>query len=100
MDAGRPELPNENFDAGGATIAGKHKGTDEAYARLLGKLADRQFAEVKPDLRDNILAYYEDLSPTNSAAATGKEKTERTKPLEQLDRLKAAPVVALASPMP
>jgi len=55
---------------------------------------------VKPDLRDNILAYYEDLSPTNSAAATGKEKTERTKPLEQLDRLKAAPVVALASPMP
>jgi hypothetical protein len=43
-DAGGSELPNENFDAGGATIGGKYKGADEAYAKLLGKLADRQFA--------------------------------------------------------
>ena len=39
--AGGSELPDENLDAGGAMIAGKYKGTDEAYAKLLGKLADR-----------------------------------------------------------
>jgi hypothetical protein len=96
VDAGRLELPNENLDAGGATIAGKYKGTDEAYAKLLGKLADREFAGVKPDLRQNILAYYEHLNPAILATSSKKEKAERTKLLDQLDRLKAASEAALA----
>ncbi len=37
VDAGPPELPNENLDVGGPDIAGKYKGTDEAYAKLLGE---------------------------------------------------------------
>ena len=48
VDAGGPDLPNENLDVGGATIAGKYKGTDEAYAKLVGKLADRKFAGMSP----------------------------------------------------
>ena len=91
VDAGGPELPNENFDVGGATIAGKYKGTDEAYAKLVGKLADRQFAGMPPELRQNILAYYKDLNPPVSAKSTKKEKAESTKLLDQLDRLKAVP---------
>ena len=91
VDAGGTELPNENFDAGGATIAGKYKGTDEAYAKLLGKLADRKFAGMQPDLRQNILTYYKDLSPSISARSTKKEKAEFTKLLDQLEQLKAAP---------
>ena len=75
VEAGGPELPNENFDAGGATIAGKYKGTDEAYAKLLGKLADRQFAGMKPELRLNILAYYKDLKPSDPARSTEKGKS-------------------------
>ncbi|HYM13131.1 MAG TPA: zinc dependent phospholipase C family protein, partial [Bryobacterales bacterium] len=39
-------LPNENFDVGLPTRAGKYKGADEAYAKLVGKLADRQFAGI------------------------------------------------------
>ena len=54
VDAGGTEVPNENFDVGGATIAGKYKGTDEAYAKLVGKLADRQFAGMQPDLRQKL----------------------------------------------
>jgi hypothetical protein len=73
VDAGGPELPNENFDAGGATLAGKYKGTDEAYARLVGMLADRQFAGSSVELRQNILAYYVDLKPPVSAKSTKKE---------------------------
>ena len=100
VDAGGPELPNENLDAGGATIAGKYKGTDEAYAKLLGKLADHQFAGMKPDLRQNILAYYKDLNPPIPAKSTKKEKAELTKLLEQLDRLKAVPEAVPAPQTP
>jgi hypothetical protein len=89
--AGGHELTNENLDAGGATIAGKYKGTDEAYAKLMGKLAEHQFAGMKPALRQNILAYYKDLKPSIPARSTQKEKADLTKLLEQLDRLKAVP---------
>ena len=57
-----------------ATIAGKYKGTDEAYAKLLGKLADRQFAGMQPDLRQNILAYYKDLNRPSPRRPPRKRK--------------------------
>jgi hypothetical protein len=100
VDAGGPDLPDENLDAGGATIAGRYKGTDEAYAKLLGKLADRQFAGMQPDLRQNILAYYKDLSPSPPAKSAKKEKAQLTKLLDQLDRLKAVPEAVPAPQVP
>ena len=100
VDAGGPELPNENFDSGAATVAGKYKGADEAYAKLVGKLADRQFAGIEPDLRENILAYYKDQSRTLPAKATNKERAELTKLLDQLDRLKALPAATATHELP
>ena len=100
VDASGPDLPDENLDAGGATIAGKYKGTDEAYATLLEKLANRQFAGMEPDLRQNILAYYKDLNPSIPARSTKKEKAELTKLLAQLDRLKAVPEAVPAPQAP
>jgi hypothetical protein len=91
VDAGGTELPNENFDTGGVTISGKYKGTDEAYSQLLGKLANRKFDGTEPDLRQNILAYYKDLSPSIPAKATKKERAQLTKLLDQIDRLKEVP---------
>ena len=85
------ELKNENLDSAAATIAGKYKGTDEAYAKLLGKLADRHFEGVTPDLRLNILAYYKDVQPTISAGSTGKENASRAKVLLEVGQLKALP---------
>lgn len=70
-------LPNENLDSGAATIAGKYKGADEAYAKLVGKLADCQFAGMKPDLRQNILAYYKDFNLSAPAKSTKKERKSR-----------------------
>jgi hypothetical protein len=90
VDADSLELPNENFDVGGPTRPGKYKGADEAYAKLVGKLADHQFAGMQPDLRDNILAFYKDLPPA-SAKSTQKETAESAKLQEQLDQLKAVP---------
>jgi hypothetical protein len=89
VDAGGPDLANENLDAGGATIAGKYKGTDEAYAKLVGMLAARKFSGMSPALRLNILAYYKDLKPSIPAKSTKKERAGLTKLFEQLDQLKA-----------
>jgi hypothetical protein len=89
VDVEGPELANENFDTGELTRLGKYKGTDEAYAKLLRKLADHKFAGVQPDLRQNILAYYQDLNPSIPAKSTKKEKAKLAKLLEQLHRLKA-----------
>lgn len=97
IDAGGTDLADENLDVGGPTIAGKYQGTDEAYAKLLGKLADRQFAGMQPDLRGNVLAYYKDLKPPTPTKSTKKEKTEFTKLRDQIDRLKAVPEVVPAS---
>ncbi len=96
VDAGAPELPNDNFDSGAATIAGKYKGADEAYAKLVGKLADRQFAGIEPGLRQNILVYYNGLNRSTLAKSTKKEKAELTKLLDQIDRLKGLPEVVPA----
>jgi hypothetical protein len=71
VDAGRVELPNENFDLGTPAAAGEYKGADLAYDKLLNKLAEHKFADVSPELRSNILAYYEDRKPP-AIPATGK----------------------------
>lgn len=96
VDAGKLELPDANLDAGGEAIAGKYKGTDEAYAKLLARFADRQFAGMQPDLRENILAYYKDLGPL-PAKSSKKERAQFSKLLEQIAGLKALPE-ALPSP--
>jgi hypothetical protein len=54
-------LPNDNFDVGEATKAGKYTLMDTAYAKLLHKL-DGHYTEIPPDLRSDILAFYGDLS--------------------------------------
>ena len=95
VEAGNLQLPNENIDIGEPPQAGKYKGADEAYAKLVGKLAEKQFAGISPDLRQNILAYYQDPVPPIDSGLTGKEKAESSKLLDELDRLKAVPVSAL-----
>ncbi len=91
--AGELELPNENFDVGELTPAGKYKGTDRAYDKLLGKLADRQFVGVSPELRSNVLAYYKDRKAPPSPP-TKKQSAEWMKLLDQLDRLQMETAIA------
>jgi Zinc dependent phospholipase C len=91
VDAGHPELPNENLDLGEPPLAGQYKGADEAYAALLGKLADKQFAATSPELRQNILAYYDGPKLSAPAGPTKRQPAESAKLLEELERLKATP---------
>jgi hypothetical protein len=56
------ELPNSDFDTGKQTKAAEYSLTDEAYAKLLGRLTERKFELTSLDLRDNILDFYSDLT--------------------------------------
>src|ERR1700692_4781840 len=66
-------LPNTDFDTGRATHAGEYVLTDKAYAHLLDQVAQHNFEDVNPELRDNILAFYSDPKAPNATKRTSTE---------------------------
>ena len=96
VDAGQLKLANDNFDTGEPVVAGKYLGADQAYDQLLGKLADRKFAGVSPELRGNVLNYYKDRKGP-AAPATQKAGAAWAKVLSQLDGLQATATAAASS---
>src|SRR6266478_5236686 len=61
------QLPNVDFDTGQETKPAEYSLTDDTYAKLLTRLSEQKFNGVTPDLRDNILHFYSDLSaPINT----------------------------------
>ena len=58
LQAGRLRLPNTDFDTGLPTRRGEYSLADATYDELLGKLADRGFADMPRGLSANIVAYY------------------------------------------
>jgi len=90
-DAGAAALPNQNLDLGVVTVTGKYKGADEAYAKLVDKLAEQKFNGISPELRQNILAFYQDAKPPVSTRSNEKEIAGWAKLHEQLDQLQAIP---------
>jgi hypothetical protein len=55
---GSLKLQNRNFDTGADSAPGAYKLTDDTYSQLLRQLAQTNFKNVTPDLRDNILSFY------------------------------------------
>jgi len=79
-------LPNRDFDTGNPTKAAEYSLTDETYAQLLAQLSDRKFDQTSPELRDNILDFYSDLS----APIETKNNTARWQSvLKSLDQLQS-----------
>jgi hypothetical protein len=91
------ELANSDFDTGKETKAAEYSLTDDTYAKLLGQLAERKFDLTSPDLRDNILNFYSDLT---LPLETKKDPARWQSVLTSLDQLKLVtptPILA-ASP--
>jgi hypothetical protein len=84
--ANKLSLANTDFDTGRMTHAGEYVLTDNAYAHLLDQLAKHNFAQVSPDLRENILAFYRDPS---APLATKRKSEAWQKTQEEVERLKA-----------
>ena len=82
------------FRDGAPTKAAEYSLTDDSYAKLLGELSERKFDRTSPELRDNILLFYSDLS---LPIETKKDARNWQNVLTELDQLKLvtpAPVVA------
>jgi zinc dependent phospholipase C len=79
------KLANCDFDSGKETKAAEYSLTDETYAKLLGQLAERKFDLTSPDLRDDILNFYSDLS---LPLETKKDSARWQSVLSSLDQLK------------
>ncbi|MBV8050914.1 MAG: hypothetical protein JOZ80_06990, partial [Acidobacteriaceae bacterium] len=87
--AGQLRLTNLDFDTGKDTRAGEYKLADQAYAHLLHDLAKRNFDQVTPDLRTNILAFYGNL---NAPLETKKDKRAWLQTMVDLQKLKLAAI--------
>ena len=95
--AGSLELANCDLDNGKETKAAEYSLTDDTYAKLLGQLAERKFDLTSPDLRNDILNFYADLS---LPIETKKDSDRWLSVLSSLDQLKLmtpSPILA-ASP--
>ncbi len=87
-------LPNCDLDSGQATKAAEYSLTDDTYAKLLAQLSERKFDLTSPELRDNILQFYSDLSVP---IETKKDQVLWQGVLSALDQLKSvAPAPTMA----
>ena len=86
VDTKKLSLPNTDFDTGRMTHTGEYVLTDNAYAHLLDQLAKKNFDQVTPELRENILAFYSDPSAPN---ATKKKSGAWEKTQDEVAKLKA-----------
>jgi len=92
--AGSLELANCDFDTGKETKAAEYSLTDETYAKLLGQLEERKFDRTSPELRDNILNFYADLS---LPLETKKDAARWQSVLSSLDQLKLVTPVRIVA---
>ena len=86
QNVGRLKLPNDNLDVGAFTSAGKYSLADAAYSQLLHKLQGH-YAEIPPELRSDILAFYRDLG---APISTKTKDNDWARVVKELDELKAA----------
>jgi hypothetical protein len=82
------ELINNNFDTGGMTGPGKYRMNDDTHAKQLGLLAQLQFAEASPQVRDELTHFY---SEPDAPYATKRNAKAWAKVQAQLAQLKTAP---------
>jgi hypothetical protein len=87
-------LANCDFDSGQPTKAAEYSLTDVTYAKLLARLAYHKFDLTSPELRDNILQFYADLSVPIETKRDGVRWQAVLTELDQLKAVAPAPTVA------
>ena len=87
-------LHNCDLDSGNETKAAEYSLTDDTYAKLLAQLSERKFARTTPELRDNVLYFYSDLS---APIETTKDKDDWKSVLGELEQLKSMTPIPVAA---
>jgi hypothetical protein len=70
-------LDDKDFDTGKQTKEGEYRLTDEAYGKLLDRLASSSLVDVPLELQLNILAFYQDPNGPISTKRNPSTGTER-----------------------
>jgi hypothetical protein len=86
-------LPNYDLDSGKETKTREYLLADATYDKLVAQLAKSKFGHTTPELRDNILQFYSDVS---ASIPTKDDKVQSTTVLALLDQLRAATPVPVA----
>ncbi len=73
---GQVTLPNRDFDTGKATAAGEYSLADETYAKLLTGMAKTNFSGITPELRANLLNFYQDQKAVGRADEKKRKKKD------------------------
>jgi Zinc dependent phospholipase C len=93
VDAGQPDIPNDNFDTGTVTGPGKYWLNDETQAELLEALAKQNFSGASPEIRAELLQFFAD---PNAPYAIKRKKKEWAKVQAELAHLRQATPATLA----
>ena len=95
-EAGRGELklPNDNFDVGAPTPPGQYFLNDDTQAELLDRLAKKNFVNVSPELRAELLEFFADPNAPNATKRKPKEWSKVEVDLQQLKETAPKPVNA------
>ena len=97
MSRGTLLLPDRNFDTGQPIRAGNYRLVDEAFAELVNRLAERDFAGVTPTLRARILAFYDSPASPAAPVATKGDRRDWQKLSANLAALRAHRVTSSPS---
>lgn len=85
-------LPNDNFDVGAETPPGAYHMNDDTHAILLDKLAQKNFADVTPELRAELLNFFAD---PNAPYATKRNPKLWSRVVAEVQELKQTPAKAV-----
>jgi hypothetical protein len=78
------QLADLNFDTGKPTRPGEYRMADDTYAQLAEELAKKDPASVDPSVRQNVLAFFADLSQPYWTKEKRKEWLETVAAVEKL----------------
>jgi len=93
-----PGITNDNLDMGRIAAPGEYPLADKTYAELLHQLARTHFAQVTPELRGDLLAFYGDPGAPNTMRKKKKEWRKVTAEVAALKAFTPNPGAAVASP--
>jgi Zinc dependent phospholipase C len=92
-----PDLHDRDLDTGEPTRPAEYTLADDTYAKLVTHLAEKKFAQAKPELRQNLLGFYADpLAPVK----TKKDEDQWQKVQEALNQLRTAPPAVASTTQP
>jgi hypothetical protein len=96
VEAGQPDVPNDNFDTGTVTGPGQYWMNDDTQAKLLDALAKENFSGASPEVRAELLQFFADPSAPYAIKKKKKEWARVQAEIAQLRQAMPATVAATA----